>query len=118
MKQKTAILLGATGLTGSFLLNRLIADESYTSIKLFSRKSSGNSSPKIKEFTGDVLQPDQFKGAFIMKLTNPLLVGSMKKYRAIEADCIAAAMVSLAKSDHTIPIVESNLIQELSSGCQ
>ncbi|TFH24001.1 MAG: nucleoside-diphosphate sugar epimerase, partial [Bacteroidia bacterium] len=64
MNQKTAILLGGTGLTGSLLLNRLIADDSYASIKLFSRKASGNTSPKIEEFIGDVLQLEQFKDDF------------------------------------------------------
>lgn len=219
MKQKTAILLGATGLTGSMLLNRLITDESYTTIKLFSRSASGNKSPKIKEFVGDVLQLESYKsdftadevfccigttsaktkdrsvykaidygipvsasnlakenkiptllvmssmganarsnvfysrtkgemeeavldqkipntyilrpslilgdrnerrigesiGAFVMKLTNALLVGRLKKYRAIEADCIAAAMIKLAKSKPDMQVVSSDVIQELAA---
>ena len=64
MNQKTAILLGATGLTGRLLLSRLIAEDSYASIKLFSRKASGNTSPKIKEFVGDMLQLEHFKKDF------------------------------------------------------
>jgi uncharacterized protein YbjT (DUF2867 family) len=216
MDHKTAIVLGGTGLTGGLLLKRLIADESYSTIKLFSRRSAGISSPKIREFTGDVLQLEQFKddftadvvfccvgttsaktgdrtvyraidfgipakaamlarendipaflvmssmganaasrifysrtkgemeqavldqkipktyilrpslilgkrgegrigesmAAFVMKRSNALLVGRLKKYRAIEADCIAAAMISLAKSNHDTPIVESDVIAE------
>lgn len=219
MNQKTAIILGATGLTGNLLLKRLIADDSYTTIKLFSRRPTGNSSPKIKEFIGDVLQLEHFKdeftadelfccvgttssktkdrtiykaidfgipfnasklakensiptflvistmganakskifysrtkgemeqavlnqkipntyilrpslilgergerrigesaGAFVMKLTNALLVGKLKKYRAIEADCIAAAMIKLAKSKPESQIVKSYILQELGS---
>ena len=61
----TAIILGATGLTGRLLLNKLIADDSYASIKLFSRKSSGNNSPKVEEFIGDLLQLEHFKNEFI-----------------------------------------------------
>ncbi|MDG2435936.1 MAG: nucleoside-diphosphate sugar epimerase, partial [Polaribacter sp.] len=34
---KTAIILGATGLTGGILLKNLIADKAYTKIKIFSR---------------------------------------------------------------------------------
>jgi aspartate-semialdehyde dehydrogenase len=64
MNQKTAIIIGATGLTGRLLLTRLVADDSYTSIKLFSRRVSGNKSPKIKEFIGDVLQLESFKNDF------------------------------------------------------
>lgn len=66
---KTAIILGATGLTGGLLLQLLIKDDSYSKIKLFSRKSIGFSNPKIEEhliylfalpdykseFTGDVV---------------------------------------------------------------
>jgi len=36
---KTAIILGATGLTGKLLLNRLLADESYETVKVFSRRA-------------------------------------------------------------------------------
>jgi uncharacterized protein YbjT (DUF2867 family) len=217
MNQKTAILLGATGLTGRLLLSRLIAEDSYASIKLFSRKASGNTSPKIKEFVGDMLQLEHFKkdftadevfccigttssktkdravyraidfgipftaaklakenniptfmvvsamgsnpkskvfynrtkgemeqavinqnilhtyilrpslilgarnesrfgeslAAIIMKILNVFMNGRAKKYRAIEADCIARAMIQLAKSSPTMQIVNSDIIQEL-----
>ena len=219
MNQKTAILLGATGLTGRLLLTRLVADDSYSTIKLFSRRASGNNSPKIKEFIGDVLQLENFRndftadevfccigttsaktkdrtvykaidfgipftasklakenniptflvisslganaksnvfysrtkgemeqavlnqkipntyilrpslilgerdkrrigesvGAVLLKLTTLFLVGRLKKYRAIEADCIASAMISLAKLMPDTQIVNSDIIQEFGS---
>ncbi len=217
MNQKTAIVLGGTGLTGSLLIKRLLADNSYTCIKLFSRKASGINSEKIEEHLGDLLQLEQFKddfiadevyccvgttsaktkdravykaidygipvaaatlarentigtflvissmganprsrvfysrtkgemeqavldeklphtyilrpslilgkrtenrlsenlGAVVLKATNALLVGKMKKYRAIEADCIAAAMIQLAKIRPLSGIVLSDKLQEL-----
>jgi uncharacterized protein YbjT (DUF2867 family) len=217
MDQKTAIVLGGTGLTGRLLIGRLIADDSYTSIKLFSRKASGYISPKIEEYVGDMLHLEDFKNDFtadevfccigttsaktkdrtiyraidfgipvaasklakenkiptflvisamgsnpnsrifynrtkgemeqavlnqniphtyilrpslilgkreerrlgesiaaaVMKKTNSLLHGKAKKYRAIEADCIAAAMLSLAKSKARKTIINSDIIQEL-----
>lgn len=217
MNQKTAIILGATGLTGKLLLNKLVADDRYSSIKLFSRKASGNSSPKIKEFVGDILQLELFKndftadevfccigtttsktkdraiykaidfgipftasklakenkiptflvisalgsnakskifynrtkgemeqavldqkisntyilrpslilgdrnkmrfgeslGAVLMKLISVFLNGRAKKYRAIEAGCIAEAMINLAKSLPKMQIINSDLIQKL-----
>jgi uncharacterized protein YbjT (DUF2867 family) len=216
MKQKTAILIGATGLTGRLLLTRLVADDSYASIKLFSRRASGNKSSKILEFIGDVLHLESFKsdftadevfccigttsaktkdrtvykaidfgipfiasklakenniptflvissmganpksnifysktkgemeqavlnqkipntyilrpslimgerdqrrigeniGAVLLKLTSVFLIGRLKKYRAIEADCIASAMISLAKLMPDKQIVNSDIIQE------
>ncbi len=53
---KTAIILGATGLTGSILLKMLIEDIRYHKIKLFSRKSCGITHPKIEEHLIDMLQ--------------------------------------------------------------
>ncbi len=53
---KTAIILGATGLTGGILLQKLITDDRYAKIKLFSRKSVGISDPKIEEHIVDMLQ--------------------------------------------------------------
>jgi uncharacterized protein YbjT (DUF2867 family) len=214
--QKTAIVLGGTGLTGSLLINRLLANDSYERIKLFSRKASGIKSEKIEEFVGDLLQLEHFKndftadevfccigttsaktkdrviykaidfgipftaarlarenkiptflvissmgantrssifysrtkgemeqavlgeniphtyilrpslivgkraekrmgesvGTVVLKITNALMVGRLKKYRAIEADCIAAAMIQLALSKPPSGIVKSDKLQQ------
>lgn len=61
---RTAIVLGATGLTGKLLVSRLIADESYSKIKLFTRRKSDFNSSKIDEFVGDVIDLDRFKSDF------------------------------------------------------
>lgn len=61
---KRAIVLGATGLTGKLLVNQLIADESYSVIKLFSRRKSDFSSSKIVEIIGDVIDLENFKKDF------------------------------------------------------
>lgn len=62
---KTAIILGATGLTGNILLKKLIADKNYSCIKLFSRNTVDLNSEKIQEFLIDVLQLDQHSKDFI-----------------------------------------------------
>ena len=49
----------------------------------------------------------------VLKITNTILVGKLKKYRAIKADHIAAAMISLAKSLPSTQILESDSIQDL-----
>jgi len=59
--QKTAILFGATGLTGSLVLEQLISDKNYVTIKVFSRKPTGISHPKVKEYIGDLFKLDVFK---------------------------------------------------------
>ena len=52
-------------------------------------------------------------GAVLLKITHVILIGKLKKYRAIEADCIANAMLNLAKSKHNTQIVNSDMIQKL-----
>ncbi|WP_109301725.1 NAD(P)H-binding protein [Aquimarina sp. AU474] len=53
---KTAIIIGATGLTGSILLQQLILDDQYLKIKLFSRKSANVIHPKVEEHIIDMFQ--------------------------------------------------------------
>jgi uncharacterized protein YbjT (DUF2867 family) len=62
--KKTAIILGATGLTGSILLEKLIKDDRYETIKLFSRSKIENLPNKVKQFIGNLIELDQFKGDF------------------------------------------------------
>src|SRR5690606_40249075 len=53
---KTAIILGATGLTGGCLLQLLFDDDRYERIKLFSRSEVGFTHPKIQEHLVDFLE--------------------------------------------------------------
>ncbi|WP_299433274.1 nucleoside-diphosphate sugar epimerase [uncultured Aquimarina sp.] len=62
---KTAIILGATGLTGGILLRSLLEDDRYAKIKLFSRKTIGISHPKIEEHLINVLQLKTIAANFI-----------------------------------------------------
>lgn len=62
--KKTAIILGATGLTGSILLKKLLNDNRYEIIKLFSRKEIDGLPSKVKQFVGDILDLENFKQDF------------------------------------------------------
>ena len=62
--EKTAILLGATGLTGSLLLDLLLEDERYKTIKVFTRTPLAFKHPKIVNFTGDVIALERFENDF------------------------------------------------------
>jgi len=61
---KTAIILGATGLTGKLLLNRLLEDDAYETVKVFSRRVLGLNHPKLTEYLGDLLKLEEFKTDF------------------------------------------------------
>ena len=62
--KKTAIILGATGLTGGLLLDRLLDDERYDLIKVFSRRATGLKHKKIKEYFGDIIDLESFEKEF------------------------------------------------------
>ena len=65
LKEKTAIILGATGLTGGCLLQMLLNDERYIKIRLFSRSSIGFSHPKLEEHLVDLLNLESYKTNFL-----------------------------------------------------
>ena len=62
--KKTAIILGASGLTGGLVLQKLIEDDRYDTIKLFSRSKIEGLPNKVKQFIGDLLEFNQFKDDF------------------------------------------------------
>lgn len=61
---KTAIILGATGLTGGLLLDRLLKDDSYSTVKLFSRSSIGYSHKKIEEHLINLFELEKHQNEF------------------------------------------------------
>ncbi len=50
---KTAIIIGATGLVGSKLLQQLLADQEFATIKIFVRRTTGINHPKLEEHVID-----------------------------------------------------------------
>lgn len=56
-----ALLIGATGSTGKFLLDELIQDDDYTSVSIFVRRSTGKSHPKLTEHVIDFSKIEQYK---------------------------------------------------------
>ncbi len=61
---KTAIILGATGLTGSTLLQKLLEDPRYDKIKLFSRSAIGVKNDKIEEHLIDLFELEKYEAEF------------------------------------------------------
>jgi len=102
---KTAIILGASGLTGQHLLAALIADKRYDTIKLFSRKKTANTSTKVIEKVGDILALENFKEDFIADEVFVCIGTTAKKtpnkiqYKKIDIG-IPVAAAKLAKENH------------------
>lgn len=61
---KSAIILGATGLTGGYLLKILLNDPKYDKVKVFSRSSLGFTHEKLEEHLIDLLELEQHKADF------------------------------------------------------
>lgn len=63
MQAKTAVLLGATGLTGKHLLYLLLADARYERVRVIVRKSIKQLHPKLEEIIVDFRNEAAFKEA-------------------------------------------------------
>lgn len=58
---KTAIVIGATGLIGNLLVNKLLSNDRYKLVKVFSRRSTGINNAKFEEHLVDFDEIDQWK---------------------------------------------------------
>ena len=61
MDKKTAIVIGATGLIGSHLVNYLSKDSRYRTIKIFSRRETAFQSEKVEELIVDFEKPETWR---------------------------------------------------------
>lgn len=100
---KTAIILGASGLTGKLLLNRLLEDESYEIVKIFTRRSLQLVHPKLKEYVGDLLKLEGFKKDFTANEVY-CCIGTTAKQTKDKAD--------YRKIDFGIPATAAKLCKE------
>lgn len=64
MTQKSAIILGATGLTGGIVLDKLIEDDRYQKIKVFTRSHVEQKHEKIEEYLIDLFELKNFGELF------------------------------------------------------
>jgi uncharacterized protein YbjT (DUF2867 family) len=103
--KKTAIILGASGLTGSILLEKLLQDDRYDCIKLFSRKKIDGLSSKVQQYIGNLLELNRFKNDFTGDEVYCCIGTTAKKtpdktiYKAIDYG-IPVAAAALAKKNN------------------
>ncbi|PCH76257.1 MAG: nucleoside-diphosphate sugar epimerase [Flavobacteriaceae bacterium] len=97
---KTAIILGATGLTGSLLLEKLIEDTRYEKIVLISRSKIDNLPSKVSQHIGDLLELSQFSTYF--KADELFCCIGTTKDKTSDSTIYK-------KIDHGIPVAAANL---------
>lgn len=111
---KTAILLGATGLVGGYLLERLLKDDCYTKVKVFGRSSCNKSHKKLEEYIGDLFQLESFAEEFTGDVvfccigTTKAKTPDKKKYRKIDHGIpVAAATLALQNGIRVFEVISS-----------
>lgn len=57
---KTAIVIGATGLVGTELVKLLLADNRFSTVKIFARRSAAVSHPKLQEHLINFEEPEKW----------------------------------------------------------
>ncbi|HET8752872.1 MAG TPA: NAD(P)H-binding protein [Salinimicrobium sp.] len=100
---KTAILLGATGLTGGILLKKLLEDKNYSKIKVFSRRKLEMENPKLEQHILDLFQLEKLKNEFFGDEIF-CCIGSTKK-KTPENDIYR-------KVDYGIPVAAAKMAKE------
>lgn len=100
---KTAIVLGATGLTGNILLKMLLEDDRYAGVIVFGRNSCNIKHPKLEEYIVDLFQLEHYS----------------QKFKGNEVFCCIGTTKSktsnkevYAKIDYGIPVAAAALCQK------
>lgn len=84
---KTALLAGASGLTGGYLLSLLLESPEYSSVIAYVRKSSGLTHPKLKEIVVDwenLQEPVAAEDVFCCLGTTIKKAGSQEAFRRVD----------------------------------
>jgi len=111
---KTAIILGASGLAGSILLNKLLDDKRYTTIKLFLRKRIEGLPSKVNQYIGNLFDLKSFKEDFKGDEVYCCIGTTAKKtpnktiYKSIDYGIpVAAAKLSKENGIHSFLVVSA-----------
>ncbi|MBS4001382.1 MAG: NAD(P)H-binding protein [Desulfobulbaceae bacterium] len=94
MTKKTATIIGATGLIGSYLYNLILKDDEYSEIRIISRRPLENDHPKVKVVVIDFADNEAYKSAIkgsdvvfcAIGTTSKKVKGDKTEYRKVDYD--------------------------------
>lgn len=98
-----AIIIGATGATGEFLVDELLADKDYTTVIIFVRKSTGKQNPKLVEHVIDFSRIEDYKNLIVGDVIFSCLGTTLKA---------AGSKENQIKIDFDIPVAFATLGKE------
>jgi len=105
-----AIIIGATGATGEFLVDELLADQNYTAVTVFVRRSIEKQHPKLTEQIIDFSNIDRYKELIVGDVlfsclgTTLKAAGSKENQKKIDFD-IPAAFARAARENQVSSFV-------------
>jgi len=106
-KQLDALVIGATGATGRFLVTALLQHPDYTSVNTFVRKPSGVAHPKLKEHVIDFAKPEQYesfvRGDVLFSVLGTTLKAAGSKAAQWQIDFEIPARFARLASQHGVP---------------
>ncbi|HSH52113.1 MAG TPA: NAD-dependent epimerase/dehydratase family protein [Bacteroidales bacterium] len=100
--QKTAIVFGASGLTGSYLVKELTQNEQYQTIKAFNRRTQNYNNAKIKEHLINFNQLNEYAHEFKADDVFCCLGTTLKK---------AGSKENFFEIDHDLPLQIARICQ-------
>jgi uncharacterized protein YbjT (DUF2867 family) len=116
MAQKTATIIGATGLIGSHLLQQLQVSDAFNTIKVIGRRTAGYKNPKTEELIIDFEDEAAFKEAIrgsdvvfcAVGTTNKKVSGNKTAYRKVDFDIpVNAARFAAETGCNTFAVVSA-----------
>lgn len=98
-----AIIIGATGATGEFLVDELLANNDYTLVTIFVRKPTGKQNPKLVEHIIDFPKIEDYKNMIVGDVIFSCLGTTLKA---------AGSKENQVKIDFDIPVAFANIGKE------
>ncbi len=105
-QKKTALIIGATGLVGKELLQLLLNDDEFKTVKIFVRRSSGLNHPKLQEYIVDFenLPAEKITGDVMFNCMGTTLKQAGNKEKQFKADVEYPANFAKIAAENKVPV--------------
>ena len=104
--KKTALIIGATGLVGKELLQLILNDDEFETVKIFVRRNSGFKHPKLQEYIVDFenLPEEKITGDVMFNCMGTTLKQAGNKEKQFKADVEYPANFAKIAAENKVPV--------------